>query len=234
MSKEVITSIEQVSQNFDAVKTHKFQWLLLIILATALTGSAQPVSPQRDKRTVNQPRVSAEVGTSQTIMQRCAEAVPDASYLIPGSNQFGERTEASGSGAYAYKPAGDCRYWVVDFLLDQNSTHPGGVVFWTSSFDLPSSAPDDDKRPSVKEDCERVELDFFIYRKEPNEPKFKVIQSHSRRGYWQAGLCMYGGSDLVGARAPTSGVLKIRIAVRVKLRGSWQQVAAHASLPPPS
>ena len=148
MPSDVGKSMERVSQAFDAMKRCKFLWLLLMIMSIASISSAQPRSAQRAKPTTNRPRVAAEAA-SQTIFQKCAAVEPDASYVIPPNDQFGGRTEASGSGAYAYKPAGDCRYWVVDFMMNRTSNtwvNESGalvreyVLFSGNAFDLPSSS----------------------------------------------------------------------------------------------
>jgi hypothetical protein len=262
MPTEVITSIEQVGQNFSgnfSVRnqnhpdggsiTPKFHWLLLMIVAIAYTSSAQTYSGQRPKPTINRPRVVAELDTTrQTILQKCAEVDPDASYLIPKADQFGGQTEASGSGAYAYKPPGNCPYWVVDFLMNRSSntwvdefgnTKRENVRFYGNTFDLPSSkdANLNHTRPIVEEDCKRLELDVFIYRKDPNENTFKIIKSGKNRFSWDNTnkTCnMQGLLEEHSERAPTANMLKIRIAVRVKLRGSWQQAAGYAAVTPPS
>ncbi len=260
MPTEVTTSVEQVGGNVDgnfALRilnhpeggwmTPKFLWLLLMIVTIASTSSAQPTSGQRSKPTINRPGVVAEADTRQTILQKCAEVDPDASFLIPKTEQFGSgRIEASGSGAYAYKPAGDCRYWVVDFLMNRSShtwvsetgqTLRGTVNFHGAAFDLPSSENANATTPIVEEDCKRLELDVIIYRKDPNENTFKMIKSGRERFSWDntSKRCnLQGLMATHSERAPTANMLKIRIAVRVKLRGSWQQAAGYAIPAPPN
>jgi len=231
---------------------YKFLWLLLMIMAIASPSSAQQqqASPNRPKPTINGPRVVAESAAQTTILKRCSEVAPDAEFLIPKSDQFGGRTEASGSGAYAYKPAGDCRYWVVDYLMNRYSNtwinpESGATVrefveFRGDAFDLPSSrnANLSHTRPIVEEDCKRMEVDVLIFRKDPNENTFKLIKSGKGRfGSWNDNnkVCSIEGlPGLHAEKAPLANMLKIRIAVRVKLRGSWQQAAAYATLTPPS
>jgi hypothetical protein len=230
------------------MKKYKFLWLLLMIVAIASTSNAQQASPNRPKPTINGPRVVAESTAQTTILKRCSEVAPDAEFLIPKSDQFGGRTEASGSGAYAYKPAGDCRYWVVDFLMNRYSNtwiHPESgatirenVEFRGDAFDLPSSRNANNTRPIVEEDCKRLEVDVLIFRKDPNENIFKLIKSgRGRFGSWSdsnKSCSLEGLPGLHAEKAPTANMLKIRIAVRVKLRGSWQQAAGYATLTPPS
>ena len=243
MPNDVGTSIERVSQDFDAFKRCKFLWLLLTIMAIASTSNAQPVA----NPTVNKPRVATEAGTNETVLKRCSEVAPDAEYLIPRTAEFHGRIEASGSGAYAYKPSGDCRYWVTDFLMNQNShtwlTEAGAkmreyVLFSGDAFDLPSSTTGDGTRPSVEEDCKRLEVDVLVFRKDPNENTFKLVKSGKGRfASWNGNnkVCnMQGLPDAHTERAPTANMLKIRIAVRVKLRDSWQQAAGYAKKAPPN
>lgn len=242
MLYSAVISIETVG--LPSMKTYTFLWLLLMIMAAASTSNAQPVSANRPKLTINGPKVVAESDTLTSIFQRCAEVNPDASYLIP--KQFGGRTEASGSGAYGYQPAADCPYWVVDFLMNRYSntwvTESGMTIreyvfFKGDAFDLPSSSGVG-TRPIVEEDCKRLEVDLLIYRKDPNENTFKMIKTGAGRfGSWNntnQTCSLVGLPGLHSERAPTSNMLKIRIAVRVKLRGSWQQAAAYATLAPPN
>lgn len=218
---------------------------VLMIMAIAPTSSAQPVSAQRPTHTINKPTVGVESGAPQAIWKRCSEVAPDVSYLIPRTNQFGGRTEASGSGEYGYQRAADCPYWVVDFLMNRFShtwvSESGAlmrenVIFFGDAFDLPSSSTANGTRPIVEEDCKRLEVDVFIYRKGPNENKFKIIRNRKGRGSWDGTKCVLSGlqGEEVSEHAPNSNILKFRIAVRVKLRGSWQQAAGYAIPAPPN
>lgn len=227
-----------------------FSAICFLMLCPLAVINAQPVSGQRATPTVNSPKFKAELDTSQTMLQKCAQVQPDASYLIPRSEQFGGRTEASGSGAYAYKPAGNCPYWVVDFHMNRFSntyinptsgeTERDEVIFSGNAFDLPSSGSSVDnggKTPIVEEDCKRLEVDVFIYRKDPNENTFKFLKGDKMRFSWDSTSkrCNQQGLWATYAEeAPLSNMLKIRIAVRVKLRGSWQQAAGYANPGAPS
>ncbi len=221
-------------------------WLILMSGALPGRGQAQPVSRDQNlKPTVNKRQPVAESDTRETIIQKCGRVEPDASYFIP--ELFSGRVEASGSGAYAYKPKKECPYWVVDYSMNRFSNtwvnESGlrvreGVLFSGNPYDLPSSNLTNDlsfgRRPNTEEDCKRVEIDVLTYKKDPNENIFRFLKSEKSRFYaWSTSCGLLGLSDF-GTIAPTSALLWIRIAVRVKLRGSWQQAAAYAQLAPPN
>jgi len=181
-----------------------------------------------------------ELSTTQTrtIVSNCAKAPPDAEYFIP--ENLVEHIVPSGSGAYGYRTG--CSFWVVDFSLNSKSNTsllPNGerfveeTVFYGTPHDLPSSLSAGGKKPIVEEDCKRLRVEHFIYKKFKHESAF-VFQKHLfRKGEWQGSQngCKLTKDpatppDSFRVKAPKANVLVIRVATRVKLRTSWQEAAA--------
>lgn len=222
--------------------------LAVFLLLPVQQGRAQPMPrAERSPVTHQRPPVTQAGAPMTTVFQVCARGEPDAHYLIPDSNAFSGRTEASGDGEYGYEPASECPYWVVDFLMNRFSNtwvNESGqlmrehVLFSGGAFDLPSSPSRDGTRPVIEEDCRRLEIDVLVYRKDPDENIFRLVKHGSGRfASWNAqskSCSLQGLPEVHSERAPDANMLKVRIAVRVKLRGSWQQAAAHALIAPPN
>lgn len=219
-----------------------------MMLSLALIANAQPVPQgQRPNPTVGGAKPVGEAASRETVIQKCSRIEADAVYLIPETNYFHGRIEASGSGAYAYNSKRGCPYWVVDFLMNHLShtwVNESGlrikenVLFSGDAYDLPSSSGAGGIRPIVETDCRNLEIDVLVFEKDPNENIFRLISSgNGRFGSWNSGSKTCNINNLPGAvsrNAPNANLLKIRIAVRVKLRGSWQQAAGYALLAPPN
>lgn len=186
-----------------------------------------------------QPNVS-ELSDRQNrrVVTECAKIAPDAEYFVP--ENLVKHIVPSGSGAYGYRST--CPFWVVDFSLNSKSNSslsPDGTrfledtVFYGIPHDLPSSAMANGTDPIVKEDCERLRVEHYIFRKFKHEPTF-VFQKHLyRQGGWipstkSCKLTKDPGQapDRFKTEAPQANVLVIRVATRVKLRTSWQEAAA--------
>ena len=178
---------------------------------------------------------------SRPLVSRCAKVAPDAEYFVP--EKIVQHTVPSGSGAYGYRTG--CPLWVVDFSLNSKSNTellPNGdrfhekAAFFAVAHDLPSSSSAGGEIPIVKEDCERLRVEHFIYKKFKHEPTFLFQKYLLRKGEWIASpkTCRltkdpYTPPDSFTAEAPNANVLVIRVAVRVKLRTSWQEAAARIS-----
>lgn len=224
--------------------------LCLLLLCVSCLAHAQPVpaggtAPTPTARG-DRPTIGAAdtPGTMQTTVGACAAAAPDAEYLIP--RQFSVRTEASKDGGYGFLKPAACNYWIVDFLLNRYSneriTEDGmvlhdPVIFAGDAYDLPSSAQHNGSRPIVEEDCRKLEIDVLVYRKDPDSNTFTLLsRSQGRFASWNAGnrSCSISALQARTETAPHANITKIRIATRVKLRGTWQQAAGLAYLAPPN
>lgn len=193
-------------------------------------------------------RAVASTALPETVMEACGKVEPDASFLIPKYDEWGtERALPSGDGEYGYPAGAPCQFWVTDFMLNRNSNtavDPSNgqvtrepVRFSGNPFDLPSS-PGRSIRPNNPEDCMRLEVDVLVYRKEPGFSTFKLLAYEQLRPLsWSEDqkLCAFTSPKVgVSAIAPAGNMLTIRIATRVKLRGTWQQAAGYASKLPPT
>ena len=175
---------------------------------------------------------------NRRVVTNCAKIGPDAEYFVP--ENLVQHIVPSGSGAYGYRNT--CPFWVVDFSLNSKANSvllPNGsrlledTVFYGIPHDLPSSLMAGGTDPIVKEDCERLRVEHYIYRKFKHETTF-VFQKHLyRQGQWIAStksckLTKDPGQapDRFKTEAPQANVLVIRVATRVKLRTSWQEAAA--------
>ena len=173
---------------------------------------------------------------ARAVVSRCAKAAPDAEYFVP--ENLTEHIVPSGSGAYGYREG--CPLWIVDFSLNSKSNTTllsngqrfiEKTVFYGIPHDLPSSLSAGGKSPIVEEDCKRLRVEHFIYKKFKHESTF-VFQKHLfRKGVWQGSGCKLTKDpatppDSFRVEAPNANVLVIRVATRVKLRTSWQEAAA--------
>lgn len=175
---------------------------------------------------------------ARAFVSRCAKAPPDAEYFVP--ENLVQHIVPSGSGAYGYREG--CPLWIVDFSLNSKSNtylvngqrFVEKTVFYGVPHDLPSSLSAGGKNPIVEEDCKRLRVEHFIYKKFKHESAF-VFQKHLfRKGQWQGsqnGGCKLTKDpgtppDSFRVEAPDANVLVIRVATRVKLRTSWQEAAA--------
>jgi hypothetical protein len=188
------------------------------------------------------PRQQPQGGSSTVLLEtRCAQANADAAYFIP--ENLTEHRVPSGSGGYGYRQG--CPFWVVDFSMNSkaNSYIPFGstvrvrepTLFYGAIYDLPSSRSAGGTIPIVKEDCERLRLEYIIYSKFKHEPNFVLKKHITTNAVWSGdNTCKLPINTALPeyhfkTSAPEANVLVIRVAARVKLRTSWQEVAAMAS-----
>lgn len=206
----------------------KFLAVLPVLVASAVLSATHAQAPN----------ISELSTTQRPMVANCAKAPPDAEYFIP--ENLIQHIVPSGSGAYGYRTG--CSLWVVDFSLNSKSNTyviPSGqrfkekTVFYGVPHDLPSSLSAGGENPIVKEDCERLRVEHYIYSKFKHEPKFIFRKHLTRKGEWlgsQNGckLTKDPGTppDSFRVEAPDANVLVIRVATRVKLRTSWQEAAA--------
>src|SRR6266550_3292896 len=181
------------------------------------------------------PRQQPGSGTtsSNTVLLEadCAGASADAEYFIP--ENLSEHAVPSGSGRYGYRQR--CPFWVVDFSMNSKSNSfvpPGGARvrertnFFGLPHDLPSSNSAGGRIPIVKEDCERLRLEYIIYSKFKHESKFVLKRHISANAGWSGNTCNLSINTALPeyhfmTTAPEANVLVIRVATRVKLRTSW-------------
>lgn len=222
--------------------------LLLAALSLAIAAPAVPAQPQPagSNTPTARPKLGRVGDSWTTVFAACARAEPDATYLIPREPQFNGRVEASPHGGYGHAVDDRCGFWVVDFAMNRYSnefvdpdtgqvTHIP-VIFTGGAIDLPSSVGTNDVTPTTKSDCSSYEVDLYIFRKAPEENTFRLVEQRlGAASTWNETYsnCGLAGSVNHSEKAPTSNLTKIRIAVRVKLRGSWQRAAAKAFDPPP-
>src|SRR5688572_13299963 len=217
------------NDKYKIIPALKFLAVLAALVASAVSTTTHAQAPNVNELSTTQAR---------TIVSNCAKAPPDAEYFIP--ENLVQHIVPSGSGAYGYRTG--CPLWVVDFSLNSKSNTyllPNGqrmkekTVFYGVPHDLPSSLSAGGENPIVEEDCERLRVEHFIYRKFKHESTF-VFQKHlARKGVWQSStktcqLTKDPGTppDAFRVEAPDANVLVIRVASRVKLRTSWQEAAA--------
>ena len=203
--------------------------VLLVLCAATICAAAVGQGPD-----VSEPSSRDD----RRVVRECAKVGPDAEYFIP--ENLVSHTVRSGSGAYGYRKI--CPFWVVDFSLNSKSNsnlQPDGTrdfddtVFYGIPHDLPSSLMAGGIDPIVKEDCSRLRVEHYIYKKFKHEAEF-VFQKHLyRQGQWDTSLnhCTLTKNPAVApdrfkTAAPQANVLVIRVATRVKLRTSWQEAAA--------
>jgi hypothetical protein len=210
----------------------KFFFILSTIMVSAALGASTTQQPRN--RTPSSPTVLPEAD--------CAGVAPDAEYFIP--ENFTRHDVPSGSGRYGYRQR--CPFWVVDFSMNSKANSyltPEGsrvrerTLFFGLPHDLPSSSSAAGWIPIVKEDCERLRLEYIIYSKFKHESNFVLKRHITATASW-SGTCNLSISTALPqyhfmTRAPEANVLVIRVATRVKLRTSWQEVAAIAEDAPP-
>ena len=169
----------------------------------------------------------------------CAQASPDAEYFIPEA--FTSKVVTSKSADYAYRKG--CPFWIVDFSMNSKSNSFifegrrlfDGTDFDGVSSDLPStSGTAADMTPGTEQDCTRLRVEYFVYKKFKHEANF-VFQAHSVRaaGMWGTSCVIPTPGQYLVSHAPTANVLVVRIATRVKLRNAYQEAAARAVDHPP-
>ena len=205
----------------------------LAVLSALIVSAALPTTFAQDTAFGD----VSSTAQSRAVVSRCAKALPDAEYFVPENLE--EHIVPSGSGAYGYRKS--CPLWIVDFSLNSKSNtyvvdgqrFVEKTVFYGEPHDLPSSLSAGGNNPIVEEDCKRLRVEHFIYKKFKHESTF-VFQKHLfRKGEWQGSqngcaLTKDPGTppDSYTVEAPNANVLVIRVATRVKLRTSWQEAAA--------
>ncbi|HEU4386170.1 MAG TPA: hypothetical protein VFV34_00125, partial [Blastocatellia bacterium] len=202
---------------------------------------ARPADPAADSIDVQTPGVEDTAVQATVLLEtECGRAAADAEYFIPES--FSEHIVPSGTGKYGYRTK--CPLWVVDFSMNSKSHSQlvNGVRvrhdtrFYGLPYDLPSSASAAGTSPTVKEDCERLRVEYIIYAKFKHEANFVLVKHITARGLWGSpGQCTLTKKILDEnsfiTKAPESNVRVIRVACRVKERTSWQEAGARADNP---
>jgi hypothetical protein len=163
----------------------------------------------------------------------CVSAQPDAIVYVLGG--FAGADSKSGSGSYFYRTSGSllvtpCNYWVTDVKM---ATYSPSVSLSGAAWDLPSSASFGGATPGTAEDCNRFTLAVRYYRKLASESAFTSVGAGTAKGQW-AGSCtlVWNGPSSYQAAPSQSGWDTYRVAVRVKLRSSGQEVRSVIALPP--
>jgi hypothetical protein len=152
---------------------------------------------------------------------------------------------SSESGAYAY---GDraCKYYIADVKMATYSHssyyygewHAEPMHYHAGPYDLPSSSHFGGTIPTVQEDCERLTVQTRVYTKLNGETSFTLQGTRSQIGLWSSGVCTLGLQSSTGELPITmnpsaSGWDTYRVAVRAKLRSTYQEVGVTFSEPPP-
>ncbi len=176
----------------------------------------------------------------------CALADPDTIFFVP--QDFQPVTFPSKGAEYYYESGeqGECGYWIVDIKMDPVSNKPppllspGEVIIKPGPYDLPSSANAGGTIPAIEEDCNRLSVRTFSYRRLAGESDFTTIGWSQSDGSWQASerrclLLVSKDGQGVEIRAPASesGWDTYRAAVRVLLRNSGQEAEVRVIHPPP-
>ncbi len=213
-------------------------WVASAVLATTLAVLATTEPSTTEPSTTVPSTTESRTTLVTTVVSSCATVQPDAEYFIP--ENLVEHIVPSGSGAYGYRKG--CPLWVVDFSLNSKSNSylppngqriPEKTVFYGVPHDLPSSLSAGGENPIVQEDCQRLRVEHFIYKKFKHESAFVFKKHLTRKGVWQGSQngCILTKDpatppDGFRVEAPEANVLVIRVATRVKLRTSWQEAAA--------
>jgi len=177
--------------------------------------------------------------------------VNDGSYIVPAG--FYHQTDnpiilASGGAEYYYRCDNRaCRWFVVDVLMKpdsntKNSLIPDLVYIDAGPYDLPSSVGYGDTAPSLKYDCEHLEVHVRHYYRHSPSPgaltTYALMGSLTRKASWSGGgMCIKkddGYGFPIKVLAPASGTDYHRIAVRVKLRSSGQEAGVFIYEGPPN
>ena len=206
---------------------------LLVLSATIVIVAAMPPSPAQQPVKVEDQSVPIDV----LLETRCAKVQPDAEYFIP--ENISSHRVPSGSGRYGYRQG--CPFWVVDFSMNSKSNtflnQDGSrfrekTLFYGLAYDLPSSQSAGGKDPIVKEDCQRLRVEYIIYTKFKHESSFVLKRHITAKGGWTSGnVCSLSlnyalPENSFRTEAPEANVRVIRVATRVKLRTSWQEATA--------
>jgi hypothetical protein len=152
---------------------------------------------------------------------------------------------SSESGAYAY---GDraCKFYIADIKMATYSHsfyyygewHAQPMFYNAGPYDLPSSGHFGGTIPTVQEDCERLTVHTRVYTKPNGETSFTLQGTRTQIGLWSSGVCTLGLQSSSGELPITmnpsqSGWDTYRVAVRAKLRSTYQEVGVTFSEPPP-
>ncbi len=182
----------------------------------------------------------------------CTKVEPHIKFDVP--MYFGSTELPSGSGFYHYTGTNSCDRWVVDIRMFAHSNEncnyynpapgelcgPGRVVIGAHPHDLPSSISFGGTIPTTEEDCLSYELDSTIYRKAPGEQEFSVWQNHWKEGQWDPydqECTITHQSDnfpLTDDNEKKFSIDLYRVAVKLILRDSAQQVKVRLTDPPPN
>ena len=201
---------------------------LFVLSATILSAAALATSPAQQVGEMSRTN-------SLSLETKCAKVQPDAEYFIPETIKG--HSVPSGSGRYGYREV--CPLWVVDFSMNSKSNtalNPDGsrfkekTLFFGVAHDLPSSQSAGGKYPIVKEDCDRLRVEYIIYAKFKHESTFVLKKHIISTGEWNGSACALSkhyanAANHFRTEAPDANVWVIRVATRVKLRTSWQEAA---------
>ena len=116
------------------------------------------------------------------------------------------------------------------FLEPDGSRSKQQALFFGVAHDLPSSQSAGGKDPIVKEDGDRLRVEYIIYTKFKHESAFVFKKHVIATGVWNGSACGLSKHYALPANhfrteAPDANVWVIRVATRVKLRTSWQEAA---------
>ena len=166
-------------------ETHKYKarraFKLSILLVTILVANAHELS-HAQKHDALEPSPDDD----PRMISACKTVSADADYFVP--ENIKEHTVPSPSGAYGYREG--CPFWVVDFSLNRlaNSTlTPNGSrvfdesIFYGVPHDLPSSEAAGGEDPIVKEDCARLRVEHYIFKKFKHESQLSSQNTFTGR-----------------------------------------------------
>lgn len=175
----------------------------------------------------------------------CKAQAADDTLWVPLQFNTAATILSSESGAYAY---GDraCKYYIADvkmatyshsYNLD-GSWIPQPMLYHGGPYDLPSSSDFGGVIPTVQEDCVRLTVHSRVYTKFDGETSFTLQGTRTQIGMWSSGQCFLATQSASGQFPPmmnpsNSGWDTYRVAVRAKLRSTYQEVAVTFSEPPP-
>jgi hypothetical protein len=162
----------------------------------------------------------------------CTSVQADETYLVP--HAFGGQSFSSGSGEYFYRKT-NCPFFVVDIYLNNQSNGQTpqvsgpGVEIGVGADDLPSSSQHGGNTPTVRWDCEHLTEFGFFYKRTSTTPQFALANTVNITGRWidqgTPHFCqLLGNASLSTDKPPSANSDIYRAAIRVKERGSGQEV----------
>jgi hypothetical protein len=191
------------------------------------------------------PRSAGAAAPPGGYIDYCKTQAADDTLWVPLQFNTAATVLSSESGAYAY---GDraCKYYIADVKMATYSHSYNYDGEWIATpmlydagpYDLPSSSHFGGAIPTVQEDCERLTVQTRVYTKLNGETAFTLQGTLSQVGIWSSGVCNLVTQSSSGAFPPSmepsaSGWDTYRVAVRAKLRSTYQEVGVTFSEPPP-